>query len=159
MIRLLTIPFFLFLMLFSAVWTALSVFVMVRSRRSKSWPRAIGTVVSAEVKRSVSPTMSNDVLVDSVTYEPYIKYAYVVRGRTYEHDKFASAVQSTMREPADAEAIVRGYPVGHQVAVFYNPSRPDDAVLVPGGSGGNWYFLLFGCVLFVASVVVILKQW
>jgi len=51
MTRLLAIPFFVFLMLFSTVWTALSVFVMVRSRRSKSWPRAIGTVVSAEVKR------------------------------------------------------------------------------------------------------------
>jgi hypothetical protein len=52
-----------------------------------------------------------------------------------------------------------GYPVGHQVPVFYNPSRPDDAVLVPGGSSGNWYFLLVGCVLFVASVIVILTQW
>ena len=71
----------------------------------------------------------------------------------------ASAVRSAIREPASAEAIVRGYPVGHQVAVFYNPSRPDDAVLVPGGSRGNWFFLLFGCALFVASVVVLLRQW
>jgi hypothetical protein len=40
-----------------------------------------------------------------------------------------------------------------------NPSRPDDAVLVPGGSRGNWFFLLFGCALFVASVIVLLRQW
>ena len=68
-------------------------------------------------------------LVDSVTYEPYVKYAYVVGDRTYEHDKFASAVRSAIREPASAEAIVRGY------------------------------FLLFGCALFVASVVGLLRQW
>ena len=159
MLRLLTIPVFLFLMLFSVAWMALSVFVMVRSRRSQSWPKAIGTVVFAEVKRTVSASMSNDMPVDSVTYEPYVKYAYVVGDRTYEHDKFASAVRSAIREPASAEAIVRGYPVGHQVAVFYKPSRPDDAVLVPGGSRGNWFFLLFGCALFVASVVVLLRQW
>ena len=64
-----------------------------------------------------------------------------------------------MREPADAEASVRPYPVGRQVSVFYNPSRPHDAVLVPGGSRGNWYFLVFGGALFVASVLAILKQW
>jgi hypothetical protein len=159
MIRLLTIAFFVFVMLFSIVWTAMSVFVMVRSRRSTSWPKAIGTVVSAEVRRVVSEAGASDGAVNSVTYEPYVKYAYAVAGRAYEHDKFASAAQWAMREPADAEAIVRGYPVGHQVPVFYNPSRPDDAVLVPGGSSGNWYFLLVGCVLFVASVIVILTQW
>ena len=53
MVRLLTIPFFLFLMLFSALWTVISLVVTLRSRRSKSWPQTIGTVVYAEVRRTL----------------------------------------------------------------------------------------------------------
>jgi hypothetical protein len=159
MVRLLTIPLFLFLMMFSIVWTAIAVIVMARSLRSTSWPRAVGTVLAAEARRIVSRTTTSGQPVDSVTYEPYITYAYSVGGRQYEHDTFAAAVASTSREPAAAEAIVGRYPVGHQVTVFYDPARPDDAVLVPVGSRGNWFFLVFGCVLFAASIAGLLGRW
>jgi hypothetical protein len=97
--------------------------------------------------------------VDSVAYEPSIKYAYSVAGRTYEHDTFTSVASSVIRERAAADVLVGRYPVGGQVTVFYNPSRPDDSVLVPGGSRGNWFFLVFGCALFVAAVLGLLGQW
>jgi Protein of unknown function (DUF3592) len=159
MIRLLTIPFFRFLILFSLVWLALSVVVMVRSRRSASWPRTVGTIVSTEVKRKVSQSLSNDMPVDSVSYEPYVRYAYSVRDRQYEHDKLTTAVTPMIRQSAEAAAILQRYPVGHQITVFYNPADPGDAVLVAGGSSGNWYFRVFGCALFVAAVIGLISQW
>lgn len=159
MVRLLTIAFFLFLMLFSAVWTAISIFVILRSRRNKSWPSTIGTVMFAEVKMVESRSVTNGMVVDSVSYEPYIKYAYSVAGRKCENDKFTAAVSPGIREPAGAEAILKGYPVGSQVDVYYNPLTPDDSVLVPGGSSGNMYFLLVWFVLFAASVIGIISQW
>lgn len=94
--------------------------------------------------------------VDSVDYEPYIKYAYSVAGRKCENDKFTSAVTTSICEPAGAEAILINYPVGSQVAVFYNPLSPEDSVLVPGGSKGNLYFLLIGCVMFAVGVIGII---
>lgn len=140
MVKFLTIAFFLFLMIFSALWTAISLFVILRSRRNKSWPSTIGTVVSAEVRRSESKSVTNGMVIDSVSYEPYIKYNYSVGGRECENDKFTAAVLSGIREPAGAEAILTGYPVGSQVAVFYNPLTPEDSVLVPGGSEGEFVF-------------------
>jgi len=154
-IRLLTIPFFVFLILFSLAWLALSVFVMRRSLGSRSWPRTVGTVVATEVKR----TLTGDIPVNSVSYEPRVKYTYSVRGQQYERDKLTAAVTPGIREPAGAAAIVAKYPVGHQVTVFYNPADPGDAVLVAGGSSGNWYFVLFGCALLVASVLGLISQW
>ncbi len=103
MLRLLTIPFFLFWIIFSALWTAISLIVMVRSRRSKSWPHTIGTVVSAEVRMTESRSVRDGMAVDSVSYKPYIKYAYSVGGRKCENDKFTSAVTSGIHEPAGAE--------------------------------------------------------
>ena len=159
MVRLLTIAFFLFLLLFSAVWTAISIFVILRSRRNKSWPSTIGTVMFAEVKTVESRSVTNGTVVDSISYEPYIKYAYSAAGRKCENDKFTAAVSPGIREPAGAEAILKSYPVGSQVDVYYNPLTPDDSVLVPGGSSGNMYFLLVGFVLFAASVIGIVSQW
>ena len=155
MVRLLTIPFFLFLILFSLVWLALALFVMRRSLGSRSWPRTVGTLVSTEVKR----TLTNDIPVNSVSYEPCVKYTYSVRGQQNEHDKLTAAVTPGIREPAGAAAIVARYPVGHQVTVFYNPADPGDAVLVAGGSSGNWYFVLIGGALLVASVLGLISQW
>ena len=98
-------------------------------------------------------------LVDSTSYEPYIKYAYSVGGGECENDKFTSAVTSGIRDPSGAEDILRGYPVGSQVAGFYNPLSPEDSVLVPGGSRGNVYFLLIGFVIFAVGVIGLISQW
>ena len=153
MVRLLAIPFFAFLILFSLVWLAISLVVIRRSLGSKSWPKTIGTVVSTEVKRIVSHT------ADSVSYEPCVKYAYSVRGQQYEADKITVAVTAGIRESAGAAAIVAKYPIGHQVTVFYNPADPGDAALVAGGSSGNWYFVLVGCALLAASVIGLISLW
>lgn len=91
MVRLLTIPFFLFWIIFSVLWNTISLIVIMRSRRSKSWLQTIGTVVYTEVRSTESRSVSNDMLVDSTSYEPYIKYAYSVGGRECENDKFTSA--------------------------------------------------------------------
>ena len=159
MVRLLTIPFFLFWILFSVLWNTISLIVIMRSRRSKSWLQTIGTVVYTEVRSEESRSVSNDMIVDSINYEPYIKYAYSVGGRECENDKFTSAVTPGIRDPAGAEDILRGYPVGSQVAVFYNPLSPEDSVLVPGGSKGNVYFLLIGFVIFAVGVIGLISQW
>ena len=159
MIRLVTIPFFIFWIIFGVLWTAIALIVTVRSRWSKSWLQTIGTVVYSEVKSTESRSVSNDMLVDSTAYEPHIKYTYSVGGRECENDKFASAVTPGIRDPAGAEDILRGYPVGSQVAVFYNPLSPEDSVLVPGGSRGNVYFLLIGFVILAVGVIGLISQW
>src|SRR5436189_573685 len=52
-----------------------------------------------------------------------------------------------------------GYPVGGQVPVFYDPSNPRDSALVPGGSSGNWYFLLLGGTFVAAGMIGLLRHW
>src|SRR6266566_1778923 len=62
-------------------------------------------------------------------------------------------------DPAPAQAILKGYPVGGQVPVFYDPSNPKNSALVPGGSRGNWYFLLLGLVFMAAGALGLLRRW
>ena len=50
MVRLLTIPFFVFWIFFGVLWNTIALIVTMRSRRSKSWLQTIGTVVYTEVR-------------------------------------------------------------------------------------------------------------
>src|SRR2546425_6540388 len=120
-----------FIGLFGIVWTAISLYLVNRSRRSQSWPEAVGTVVSAEVRKIVSGEASTHVGF-SVTYQPYIKYRYGVGAGKYENDAYALAALPWTADPAPAQAILKGYPVGGQVPVFYDPSNPKNSALVPG---------------------------
>ena len=126
-----------FLILFGAVWTAISLYVLNRSRRSESWSQTAGTVRFAEVRRVETGDAATRTGF-SITYQPYIKYEYSVGASKYENATYAVAALPWTADPAPAKAIVRKYPVGGQVPVFYDPSNPRDSALVPGGSSGNW---------------------
>ena len=77
----------------------------------------------------------------------------------YENAAYAVAALPWTADPAPAEAIVRKYSVGGQVPVFYDPSNPRDSALVPGGSSGNWYFLLLGGTFVAAGMMGLLRHW
>ena len=147
-----------FIGLFGIVWTAISLYLVNRSRRSQSWPEAVGTVVSAEVRKIDTGAASTRVGY-SLTYEPYIKYQYCVGASKFENDTYALAALPWTADPAPAQAILKGYPVGGQVPVFYDPSNPKNSALVPGGSRGNWYFLLIGLVFMAAGALGLLRRW
>jgi hypothetical protein len=122
MVRLLTIPFFLFWIIFSVLWNTISLIVIMRSRRSKSCLQTIGTVVYTEVRSTESRSVSNDMLVDSTSYEPYIKYAYSVGGRECENDKFTQ-LRSIRRL--------------HRLHRLKNQEQEQQA-----GAGPKWYLFL-----------------
>lgn len=53
-------------------------------------------------------------------------------------------------DPTAARILLKRYPVGKRVTVYYNPARPQQAVLEPGVSGMAWILpairLLFAIV-------------
>jgi Protein of unknown function (DUF3592) len=133
---------------FGACWTVLAWFVLSRSRRTARWPQTTGTIIASDVKRveSLDPD-------SAASYEPHIRYAYSVSGRDYENDTITLNVQVTNLVPRGAEAIRNRYPVGSQVVVFYNPSAPENSVLVRGSAKGNVYFVWFGLVFMAIGII------
>lgn len=60
--------------------------------------------------------------------EPKLAYRYSVDGEDYlGHDIAATAINTSSE--ADAQKKIAPYPVGMEVSVHYNPSKPHDAVL------------------------------
>lgn len=95
------------------------------ARASVSWPRTEGVVLSARGGA--------------------FRYAYVADGKSRESRRARFATANRF-----AGAFERPAP-GQSVTVRYNPARPDDAVLQPGGSGGVFALMvgLSGVLLFI----------
>lgn len=140
---------FLFGLIFGGVGLALLVWGMVSRRKaqaSATWPSTTGSILQAEVRqeRSVDDEGST-----SITYRPFVQYEYQVGGRTYQSSQlsFGGGVSGTQ---GWAQKALQPYTPGAPAAVYYNPAKPQEAVLErkAGGfgllAGLGGLFLLIG---------------
>lgn len=90
----------------------------------RRWPRTQGRVITAEMRRGKKKSSDGSLL-----YDPVLRYSYAVGGRTFESTRFTHravsnaanlATQFITRQPKDAE-----------VAVYYHPQNPAEAVVQP----------------------------
>ncbi|MBP7634050.1 DUF3592 domain-containing protein [Candidatus Ozemobacteraceae bacterium] len=103
-----------------------------------SWPSTSGTIVKSWVgERSEYKNGRTHHM-----YTPRVRYAYRVgsSSQSFEGEEISSLVTSSGdREWADS--VVASYAVGTRVTVYYNPDRPQEALLERGIH--TWFILLF----------------
>ena len=89
---------------------------------SLDWPTVSGTIESSTVKRTKE--------LDSTDY-PAIRYRYTVNNQPYTSDRIQF-------DPVmgGAKEIVKSYPTGKDVNVYYQPDDHSQAVLQPGVHNG-----------------------
>ena len=130
-----------FMVFFGVFWSVLTLlfdsflFVSaVRQVRALTFPSAQGTMISSAV------TSHDD--SDGTTYGVAMRFQYSVGDRAYEGKRFRYDT-STSSDSAWANAAVAERPPGTKVDVFYNPTNPEDAVLVPGLLGSDLFQMAF----------------
>ncbi len=95
-------------------------FLAARSRgKSKDWPTATGQILASTINYRRDSHGSRSAY-------PLVMYAYQVEGTQYQSQRihFGGEVGGSAMT-----GIVKRYPVGAQVPVYYNPQNPADAVL------------------------------
>ena len=116
-----------------AVWL---ISVGVRDARkawqSGSWPTTTGTVVSA--------TESNGKRGSSI---PHIAYTYSVAGVNYTGTSITPG--RVWGSGATYEAML-AFPLGSHPQIYYSPSDPREAVLMPGLHLRNLAYVMFGLI-------------
>jgi len=87
---------------------------------ARCWPRAAGTITSAEVCTTLDP--------DGATmYAPVVRYTYSVGGHSYTQSQ--SDLALTASSPEWARAVIARYPLGAAVIVYYDPRAPQRALI------------------------------
>jgi len=131
-----------------------------KAQASQAWPTAAGAVISSEVKVERNTSSMDGEMQETVSYRPVVSYRYAVGGVEHIGSRIAFGPASYTK--GSAETIAEMYPAGASVSVFYNPEKPEDAVLErkAGGSTlltiGGIVFLLVGVSLSCLTVILLL---
>ncbi len=121
------------------LWKALS---------SQTWPSVKGRIVSASIEK--------ESIRRRVVIREKIQYVYHVKGKRFVGESVTLSPRLMPLRPP-AREVVRKYPKGAHVTVFYNPSRPEESVLEPGL---NPYIMVLAAVgPFILLVVTMLFRY
>lgn len=117
---------------------------------SSQWPTVQGTVTDSQL------TSYQETSGDSSTtrYQAHVTYHYTIN----EHPMIGSRVgfdDLNTTGQSEVEAIVARYPAGSAVTVYYDPGRPQMAVLENGLTAGALLPIGVGASLLVAGLVTL----
>ncbi len=131
-----------FLVVFGIFWSTLTLvfdaFIFgsaARQLRATGYAGTEGTILSSEVTRSTD----ND---GGPTYGVAVSYKYLVGDREFTSERYRYGAGSTS-DSGWARKLVAKWAPGSTVRVFYNPSKPSEAVLQTGLGGSDLFLFLF----------------
>lgn len=131
-----------------------ALFLGFRNRRkgteSNNWPAAGGTIIRTWVSESTSTDEDG---FESTTYKPNVEYQYQLGANTYTSKKISFGATRSYSRHRKAEEELAAYPVNGRVQVFYNPEKPEEAVLVRG-TKGTMLGIIMGIIFILVSIAI-----
>ncbi len=128
--------------LYIALW---SLRLQKEMQDSLNWPSVQGEITKNRVVKWKATSENRSI---------FLGYDYEVSGNKYSGYKpFLYAVTT------EVLALSERFPVGQNVQVFYNPSKPAHAVLIPGGRANKkGHELYMGILVLIAGLCICFSQ-
>jgi hypothetical protein len=114
---------------------------LAKSKAADNWPLAPGRVKNSVMEETVS-----------VWPAAIVIYVYEVNGKQYRGTRVRFGGTGAMH-PAAAQQVLAMYPIGATVSVYYDPERPGQSVLIPGGATPDKR-LLWGAGMSAGAVMI-----
>lgn len=118
---------------------------------SQNWPSVNGLVTVSEIKQGMDRDEDDHV---TYHYSPKVEYTYEVGGQTYHAKTISFGGVVAYKNPNKVQPVLARYPLQGNVRVFYNPLKPQEAVLEQGAGKGVRLSLIFGIVLLALSCAI-----
>jgi hypothetical protein len=155
------VPLFAFALPIGALLIAVfSVAVFVKGRRqakdSAQWPTAAGTITTSTIIEERIEDRNDDeknLVRITLRYRVDLRFAYRVGQRDFIGTTWMWGWTPIYGGRDLAEKVVSKYTQGQPVTVYYDPARPDNAVLEPNNRQGSMAPLVFGGLFAVAGAV------
>lgn len=135
------------LLVFGIILGGVGVYRYNIGKESSKWPSVQGKVTYAHAQSRRTNKRNQ--------YLPSVKYSYNVKGQNYKGSGI-TASDEYQKTLSGANDILRKYPVGGNVSVYYNPEDPAISLLEQG-SVKNVFVLLGGaiaCFIFAIAILV-----
>jgi len=115
---------------------------LLNANASKNWPTTKGKVVKSEVGSTASDSRNRG------NFFPIVNYQFSVDGTSYTGEKVIFGLDNSWNATRAREVIKR-YPKGADVTVYYTPEKPETCLLEPGIKWQTFHVPGYG-VLFIA---------
>jgi hypothetical protein len=125
---------------------AYSFYQRSRLRESESWVQTTATITKAELMTSNT--------TDSVEYRILVVYEYVANGVSYTGKRIGFGPRSYLRKKR-AQIELERYPVSGMVVAYFNPEKPEEAVLVREAPSNILYLAMGISLLGLAAGIVL----
>ncbi|HUE73064.1 MAG TPA: DUF3592 domain-containing protein [Pirellulaceae bacterium] len=129
----------LWLLFWSAITLSFDgVWLWMAATQSLTWTYASteGTVLESRIERGADSD-------GDATYDAKIRYEYDAQGQSHRGDTVRNFSMRMNGGRQEAQRIVKRFPVGKRVTVYYDPARPGQSVLKRGLRGGDFFLPLF----------------
>lgn len=134
------------------LWVVSSVFLSrKRADASQSWAGVRGKVIDSHVQEKETNDYDGNT---HTSYSAKVCYRYAVGGEEFTGSRIAFGVKPTNK--AATSEIVAKYPVDTAVMVYYDPEKPQEAVLERNTNSG-WVQILLGIGLFFAGIYLAVR--
>ncbi len=143
-------PLVVFMLVFALVLARFA-FVLRRQAASVSgWGHTTGAIVASEAE-TFDAAQARLGGPRSKLIRQRVTYRYAVAGVDYMSDRVSFGARTSSSLRALEQSIVRRYPVGASVPVFYDPANPSEAVLE---RGARLLWLMWGSAALFAGAAV-----
>ena len=117
-----------------------------QAEATKDWPTTQGKIIVSEIRPGK----------DDGSSRPLVRFQYGLRGTIYRSEQYRQNTAGEPMKKAAAEELIKKYPVGAPVRVYYDPENPVMAVLEQGDPTLGYLVCSAAVVLLgVVSVVAI----
>jgi len=113
-----------------------------KGKASQAWPTVTGKISESKLEEYTTTEKREGRKKKVTRHRAVINYAYNVEATVYSSNRIAFGGQ-----PDSPYNLVKAYPQGKEVKVYYHPQDHSMAVLQPGLKKGSYFFLGFGVVL------------
>lgn len=115
--------------------------------------------VSAKVLSSrIDSQMERRGNSSSFVYKALVTYEYQVQGKTYQSHRF-SYTGGVHGNRDDAHAVIAHYPVGSVHTAYFNPDKPEEAVLNRSSPPVWWKYFWFPALFLTVGVLAMYAGW
>ncbi|MBD1911762.1 MULTISPECIES: DUF3592 domain-containing protein [unclassified Leptolyngbya] len=99
----------------------MAAYILRKSQQAQHWPETMGRVLSADVKEVIIKRQKH--------YQTVVCYEYFVQGQPYQSQRLSFGNACRISDRPTAQQAIRPFRPTMPVKVYYNPRKPQEAVL------------------------------
>jgi hypothetical protein len=122
----------------------------VKFQHLDRWKTTQAKILISQLKKH--STYNPDWRVWRTSYSWHLKYLYWVERSRYIGKKLHLAQRASYTDPLTPKALIKRYPAGRELTIYYNPNNPSEAIIEKNYDKDN-VILIFISMLVVGATL------